>query len=306
VRPTLRAGKLLLPMERSGADGVPVQVELTYVSADSFPQRRGTVRLASPALDIPLKNARWELYLPPHYVFDQFEGSMKRQLAALPFLPTALEDAAAPQRASFFYSLADYAQVEGDNRAKRDAAAATSINAARSNIVGGNLVDAKRALDNARNNWNQDSESNKEEFKKLEKDIRRAQGKQMIEQQRQYTASNAMVLNGPVPNASPTVQGARQQVELDELAAEQQAEKVQKAQEIVTVQAMPLRVNLPKRGQQLVFAQTLQTELRKPMTVQFRAVQTTGLGWPAAVGLGLAAFGLLWGAAALWLRRRAA
>jgi hypothetical protein len=78
----------------------------------------------------------------------------------------------------------------------------------------------------------------------------------------------------------------------------------QKAQEIVTVKAMPLRVNLPRRGQQLSFTQTLQTEIRKPMSVEFAAVESKGVGMLTVTGLSVAGFGLLWGLLALLMRRR--
>ena len=34
--------------------------------------------LVSPKFDLPLKNARWDLYLPPDYDYSRFEGSMTR------------------------------------------------------------------------------------------------------------------------------------------------------------------------------------------------------------------------------------
>ena len=34
--------------------------------------------LVSPKFDLPLKNARWDLYLPPDYDYSRFEGSMNR------------------------------------------------------------------------------------------------------------------------------------------------------------------------------------------------------------------------------------
>src|SRR5207245_9610613 len=74
VRPSLRDGKLVLPIER--ADDSAISVELIYVSAETFPRTRGTVALASPAFDVPVKNARWELYLPSDYGYGKFAGTM--------------------------------------------------------------------------------------------------------------------------------------------------------------------------------------------------------------------------------------
>jgi hypothetical protein len=81
VRPSLRDGKLLLPLENAGSDEAALTVELTYVSTNQnqFPAKQGSVQLISPALDVPLKNARWELYLPPDYQYDEFTGTMTRE-----------------------------------------------------------------------------------------------------------------------------------------------------------------------------------------------------------------------------------
>ena len=84
VRPSLRDGKLLLPMDRSSGDDAPITVELTYVSAEKFPRGRGRVEMIAPALDVPLKNANWELYLPPDYRYGNFEGSMTHATSEAP------------------------------------------------------------------------------------------------------------------------------------------------------------------------------------------------------------------------------
>ena len=42
------------------------------------------VDLASPALDVPVKNTRWELYLPPDYGYSRFGGTMTREAGAAP------------------------------------------------------------------------------------------------------------------------------------------------------------------------------------------------------------------------------
>ena len=78
VRPSVREGKLLLPLERDTASDAPVTVELTFIGQDKFPKRSGTVSLVSPKFDLPMKNARWDLYLPPDYDYSRFEGSMAR------------------------------------------------------------------------------------------------------------------------------------------------------------------------------------------------------------------------------------
>jgi major membrane immunogen (membrane-anchored lipoprotein) len=294
VRPTVRDGKLLLPLERSGADGAPVSVELTYVSTGRFPQRRGSITLDTPAVDVPLKNARWDLYLPPDYAYGSFEGSMRHEKLA-----AAVETA---QLAATSYDWASYAKIEGANKSYRDLDQKRSLSSARSNIVGGKINDAYQYYNRAKGNMNVDDAVANEELKKLEKDIRKEQGKQLIQAQRQYRADNSGQQSAQ-PNAPVDVQQILM-VQEDETAAAQQAEKVSKAQEIVVTKALPLRVNLPQRGQRLTFTQTLQTEVRKPMSVQFTATATKTLEWPATIGLAVTGLAGLWLLVGFVLRRK--
>jgi hypothetical protein len=74
VRPSVREGKLLLPLDRAGSDDSPVAVELTYVSIEKTAREKGRVSFASPSLDVPIKNARWEFYLPLAYEYRRFRG----------------------------------------------------------------------------------------------------------------------------------------------------------------------------------------------------------------------------------------
>ena len=81
MRPSLREGKLLLAVgecrqRRRGADR---GTDLREHESKSVPARAGAVNLVSPTLDVPMKNARWELYLPPDYHYDQFTGTMTRE-----------------------------------------------------------------------------------------------------------------------------------------------------------------------------------------------------------------------------------
>jgi len=62
VKPSLREGRLLLPLENAGSDdAAPRHRELTYVATNQFPANHGNVNLVSPTLDVPFKNARWSL-----------------------------------------------------------------------------------------------------------------------------------------------------------------------------------------------------------------------------------------------------
>src|SRR5688572_13746839 len=74
-------------MERS-VDGAPITIELTFISSQTFPKGDGAFALASPKFDVPVKNARWDLYLPPDYDYSGFEGSMSKVAESAPIVQT--------------------------------------------------------------------------------------------------------------------------------------------------------------------------------------------------------------------------
>ena len=45
------------------------------------PRTAGAFGLTAPRLDVPLKGARWELFLPPDYSYGGFAGTMSRETA---------------------------------------------------------------------------------------------------------------------------------------------------------------------------------------------------------------------------------
>jgi hypothetical protein len=129
VRPSVREGKLLLSLERDTASDAPVTVELTFIGQDKFPKRSGTVSLVSPKFDLPMKNARWDLYLPPDYDYSRFEGSMARTIdAALP-----LEQV---------YSLSEYNVQQKTQEEQSKSSWRLGLDSARKDLAGGNLQKA--------------------------------------------------------------------------------------------------------------------------------------------------------------------
>ena len=66
---------------------------------------------------------------------------------------------------------------------------------------------------------------------------------------------------------------------------------------------MVKHVNLPTRGLRHVFTQVLQTEVQKPMTIQFKATNEKAVSWTKRVGLGLFGFLALWGIVAATVRK---
>jgi len=77
---------------------------------------------------------------------------------------------------------------------------------------------------------------------------------------------------------------------------------LQQAQEIVAARVQPLRVNLPVRGQRFAFAQVLQTESGRPMTIQLFAASTKAVSWPMRGLAAAGAFLALWGLVAILSR----
>ena len=180
VRPSMREGKLLLPLERDTASDAPVTVELTFIGQDKFPKRSGTVSLVSPKFDLPMKNAHWDLYLPPDYDYSRFEGSMARTIDAT--LP--LEQV---------YSLSEYnvqqqAQAEQSKQEVR-----YGLESARNDLAGGNLQKAISSYGRAKFKGAkvQTDQAEGRELKELEQDVRRAQSSNLIAAQNNYFYENA-------------------------------------------------------------------------------------------------------------------
>ena len=285
VRPSLRDGKLLLPIQQSGADDGTLTVELTYVGAGAFPKTRGAVGLVSPKFDVPLKNARWEVYLPPDYDYQDFSGTMTRERAAAP-------------SSSASFSILDYTRMESVSKKSAQAEVRRDMLAAQRQLAGGNVREANATFNRAKEkSWGGRDED--AEVKKLEGDLKSAQASNLISAQKDFSVRNNGLFfeSGKVPalaNKSAAL--------YDNAAAEQQLDKLQQAQELVAAKVQPLRVNLPVRGTLFAFTQVLQTESAKPMTIQLLAASTKTVSWPQRGALALGAFAVLWGVVAGFAR----
>jgi len=282
VRPGTRDGRLLLPLERAADTATPV--ELIYVSADKFPRTKGVVDLASPALDVPVKNARWELYLPPDYGYSRFGGTMTREPDAAPVVRT--------------FSALEYREAEQEKKKEREITLSSSRDEVRRNIAAGKLDNANRAYRMVER-YGMVRES--DELEKLGKDLRKAQSDNLLNAQQAVVANNSAFF---ARDGAKPVQEV--QAQLDTKTAERQWERLQQAQEVVTAAARPLRVNLPARGLRHSFSQILQTEVGKPMIVRFVASNAKAANWPIRVMLGALAFAGLWALVSWMLGQRKA
>jgi type II secretory pathway pseudopilin PulG len=300
VRPSKREGKLLLALNRDIAADAAVAVELTFIGAEPFPKYHGSLSLISPRFDVPLKNARWDLYLPPDYDYSRFEGSMSR-----------VSDLAAPMVQ--VYSLSEYNEQQHAQEEEKSFASRYGLKAARENLSTGNLRDAVNNLRRAKANSQQaaPARETEQDVKQVEQELRKAQGGNLLNAQNAYYWSNngqlsdqqqlvpfqaqAQGLNPPasVPaaQAAPAVTVI---VNNDAEVAALQWDKLEKAQQVTAAKVTPLRVNLPTRGVHYAFAQVLQTEVRKPMTVRLLAENTKVPSWTSRLLVGLLGFCGLW------------
>ena len=290
VRPSLREGKLLLPLENAGSDDAALTVELTYVSTNQnqFPRGQGQVNLVSPTLDVPMKNARWELYLPPDYHYDQFTGTMTREAGVT--LATIAADLPAQIEESSF-SVWDYSKRESDAKAEADKGLKSEIYNAKKKLAEGNVKEAANYFSRTKNrSGNNDGDR---ETKEVELQLRQAQASNLVQAQQDFSfRNNGMFDQQGQVNGQVLIAGEK--VGVNNAAAEQQWEKLQQAQEVVVAKVRPLRVNLPTRGQRHVFAQVLQAEPGKAMTVSFSAANALTVNWPRRIAAGLAGFVALW------------
>ncbi len=254
VRPALSQGKLLLPLEASDtAEDTPVAVELTFVGQEKFPSGSGQVHLISPRLNVPLNNARWDLYLPPDYDYQKFAGSMSHEAQAAPVLQS--------------YSLSEYRAQETEKKVAKQTAAANFISNARQVLANGNVIGIN-GLDN--NQFNPSSLSfdsaTRSALEDVKQNVDRLQASNLRQQNRVFNNyGNIAVVQATAKSEEDTI-------------ARQQWSKLAQAQQLAVARVQPLRVNLPTRGLHHGFTQILQTQVDKPLSIQFTAANTRSGG----------------------------
>ncbi|MGD1086232.1 MAG: hypothetical protein ABSA47_15970, partial [Verrucomicrobiota bacterium] len=299
VRPALsQEGKLLLPLEDAATGGdAPVSIELTYIGEEKFPRGSGQVNLISPTLGAPLKNARWDLYLPPDYDYKKFAGSMTHEAEAAPVVQT--------------YSLSEYNRQEAQQTAKKQADTMAYINNARISVTNGQVGYANNAGNFIKGGAVSD-ESTRQQLEILQKDVEGIEANNLSQQGRVF--NNGGVISSQLANPqarlpNQSYNGLAQQAQPaqgaqngnDEIAR-QQWNKLEQAQELAVARVQPLHVNLPTRGLHQTFTQVLQTEVGRPLSIQFTAANTQGGGLLRRVaGWGLALL-VLWAVVSALLR----
>jgi type II secretory pathway pseudopilin PulG len=291
VRPSKKEGKYLLPLAREVASDAPISIEITFVGTHPFPRHNGKVNLISPTFDVPMKNARWDLYLPPDYEYSEFTGSMART-----------SEAGAPMVQ--VYSISEYNEQQRVAKDLQVQEIKSGLNVARENLSGGDLRMAVNSLSRAKAKGVQLETSSSQELKEVAQEVRKAQSSNLISAQNNYFYSNAGRLNGQAGEAwegRQMFQSAagyfQNNVDLD--VAGLQWDKLEKAQQVSVAKVSPLRVNLPTRGMHYTFSQVLQTETGKPMTISLAAENTKEPSWFRRISLSFLGFAVLWGMVAL-------
>ncbi len=279
VRPSWRNGKLLLPIQQSAADGGSLSVELTYVSTNLFPRARGQVGLASPEFDVPLKNARWEVYLPPDYDYKNFSGTMAREIAA----------GAEPGTSNF--SILEYSSMEQANRSTARTEVQQDVSEAQSQLAAGDVRGANESFTRAKTHFY--AQGNGVELDQLQQNVRSAAASNLIQAQNDFTMLNSGSQAAGGGNISPPASSPEMQY--DHATAGEQWTKLLQAQEINSATIQPLHVNLPVRGQHFAFTQVLQTETDRPLEIHFFATNTKVIDWPLRIVVMTAVFLALWG-----------
>jgi type II secretory pathway pseudopilin PulG len=284
VRPSVKDGRLLLPLEHSVGDDAPIAIELIYVGGGQFPEQRGQLRLMSPQLDAPLKSARWELFLPMDYRYSDFAGTMAHEVETALIEPSS-------------FSFLDYSSRESKNKAELAKEVKSQLSSAQKKLSTGNVKEALADYNRARANGGA-VRASAGEARKVEADLRRAQGNNLIQAQAFFNVMNSSQVQEPQQAAV-----AANSFNYDNATAEAQWTKLQQAQDLAGDVVQPIRVNLPTRGLRHGFTQILQTEPGKPLTIELLATSARTVSWPGRLGAAALAFLALWSAVALALRR---
>jgi hypothetical protein len=278
VRPSKREGKLLLPVESTETDSA-IPVELTYVDTNIFPQLKGSLGFVSPKFDVPLKNARWEFYLPAGYDYQNFQGTMSRELM------TTAESSTAS------FSKLDYSRMEKASKDSDQVEIKREVSEARQQLISGDVRQATASYNRVRTKSTSGVLADAE-MQTLEKDLQKAQASNLINAQSYFTARNSAdspAANERLPSDLFNLNG------YNDVTAGEQWDKLQQAQEVMATRVQPLRVNLPIHGLHYTFTQVLQTEGGKPMTVRLFATSDKLVNWPLRTGVGAAVFFFMWG-----------
>ena len=130
-----------------------------------------------------MKNARWEVYLPPDYDYQDFSGTMTRELAP------------AVETASSSFSILDYSRMEQEKKSLAKVELDRDVNEARRQLAGGNVREATEIFNRAKAKFSADKDAG-DIVKKLESDLKSAQASNLINAQNDFSVRNNGVITG--------------------------------------------------------------------------------------------------------------
>lgn len=67
---------LLIPLPQASGQDINVEVDMVYVMPRRLVSWAGNQKFAGPAFDLPLKDIKWSLFVPEHFGYDSFGGTM--------------------------------------------------------------------------------------------------------------------------------------------------------------------------------------------------------------------------------------
>ena len=220
------------------------------------------------------------------------------------------------------YSISEYNVQQKAQEEQKKAELVSDLSEAKRNLTSSNIRQAISSYSRAKNRGGQQGQQAAEDrdLKEVEKDLRLAQGSNLLNAQNNFYIGNAGKLGDQqafqMQLQQITSQGGQQGgqggqggnffLNNDTEVAGQQWDKLEKAQQVAVAKVAPLRVNLPTRGVRYSFAQVLQTEIRKPMTIHLLAENTKVPSWTSRIGLSVLAFCVLWALMAVLNQRKRA
>ena len=229
---------------------------------DKFPKRSGTVSLVSPRFDLPMKNAHWDLYLPPDYDYSQFEGSMTRT-----------SDTTLPMEQ--VYSLSEY------NVQQQAQAGAEQAGVALRAGVGAQRPGGRQPAEGDQQLWprqvqgrqgagrssrgpgtegagaGRSPRAEQQPDRRAEQLLLRRTPGGSADQQALQLQQAQVIANAPAQQQQAMPQGAPGRnlyLNYDENVASLQWDKLEKAQQVAVAKVAPLHVNLPTRGVRYSFS----------------------------------------------------
>ena len=271
VTPSLRddaASKsrvVLVPLSQVADSQLPVDVDLVYVTTYPTGLRAAATPYTGPRFDLPLKEVRWRMFLPPGMKYDHFDGGTLK-----------INDAQIAQPVFRAYDVGVYENEVRQTAARSRELALTQIKRSTEYAQQGRQTDAWRENADAVANSGGDPALNEDmrvqlhrltkqqalvgSRSRLRQQVGQSDGAQqaMPELGDQFTQAEAQRLQSSLNKA-------------DSENLEQITDRMIQVQETAAGETVQLAVNMPLRGRVLEFTRALQVKPDTEMTVSFSA-----------------------------------